>query len=92
MKIFAIAHRSEDHTAEKFAPLLGPESEYALKLFAEETVREIYSRSDGKGALLVLEAKDEDDARAILSELPLVKKNMLTIDIYGAKPYRGFVG
>lgn len=91
MKVLAIAHRSETHTAEDFAPLLGPESEHALKLFGEEIVREIYSRTDGKGAVLVLEAKDEDDARAILSELPLVKANMLTIDIYGTKPYRGFV-
>jgi muconolactone delta-isomerase len=91
MKVFAIAHRSEDHTPEDFAPLLGPESEAALKLFAEEKVREIYSRSDGKGALLVLEADDEEHARKILDELPMVEANMITVDIYGTKPYRGFV-
>jgi len=54
-------------------------------------VREIYSRSDGKGALLVLEADDEEHARKILDELPMVEANMITVDIYGTKPYRGFV-
>ena len=91
MKIVAIAHRSEDHGPEDFAPFLDAESECVLKLFAEETVREIYSRTDGKGAVLVLEAKDEDEVRQILSGLPMVQQKLLTIDVYGTKPYRGFV-
>ena len=91
MKIIAIAHRSETHGAEDFAPHLAAEANHALGLYAQEIVREIYSRADGKGAVLVLEAKDEDAAREILNGLPLAKLGMLTFDIYGTKPYRGII-
>jgi muconolactone delta-isomerase len=91
MRFIAIAHRSEKHKPEDFAPHLAAESAHAIKLFAQEKVREIFSRSDGKGAVLVVEAADEAEAEKILSELPLAKLGMLTFDIYGLKPYRGFV-
>jgi len=53
MKIIAIAHRSETHSADDFAPHLAAEANHALGLYAEEIVREIYSRADGKGAAAI---------------------------------------
>ena len=91
MKIVAIAHRSDKHQPEDFAPHLDAESAYAMKLFADEKVRELYSRSDGNGAVLVLEADSVEDAEEMLSGLPLVKLGLLTIEVYGVQPYRGFV-
>lgn len=91
MKVIAVAHRVDKYTAEDFAPHLEAEAAHALKLFAEEKVREIYSRTDGKGAVLVLEADSEDEAREILAGLPLAKRGMLRFDVYGTKPYRGFI-
>ncbi|MCE2493885.1 MAG: hypothetical protein J4F40_15005 [Alphaproteobacteria bacterium] len=91
MRIVAIAHRSDKHEPEDFAPHLDAESAYAMKLYAEEKVRELYSRSDGKGAVLVVEAENEEEAEEILGGLPLVKLGMLSFDLYGIKPYRGFV-
>ena len=91
MKIIAIAHRSPDYPEEAFTPHLEAESRRALELFAAESFREIYSRADGKGAIIVIEAADEDAARALLATLPLAKLGMLTFDIYGTKPYRGFI-
>lgn len=91
MRIIAVAHRSEKHKPEDFAPHLEAESAHAMKLFADETVREIYSRNDGKGAILVLEAENEEEAKKIVDELPMAKLGLLSFDIYGIKPYRGFV-
>lgn len=91
MKIVAVAHRAQDRAPEDFEPHLEAEVRQALKLFANESVREIYSRTDGKGAILVLEAKDEDEARTILGTLPLVELGLLELEIYGTRPYRGFV-
>ncbi|MDP6352053.1 MAG: hypothetical protein QF926_15030 [Alphaproteobacteria bacterium] len=91
MKIIAVAHRSETHEPEDFTPHLAAESAHALKLFADEKAREIYSRTDGKGAIIVLEAADEAEAQRILDGLPLAKLGLLSFDIYGTKPYRGFV-
>lgn len=91
MKIVAIAHRSEQHAPEDFARHLDAEAERALELFAGESFREIYSRADGKGAIIVLEAKDEAEAEGLLASLPLAKLGMLRFEIYGTRPYRGFV-
>ena len=91
MKIFVVATRNEDRPAEDFAPLMDPEADYALKLYKEEFVREIYSRTDGKGALVVVEAINEEKALEILSNLPLAKAGLLSFEAYGTSAYRGII-
>ena len=91
MKIIAIAHRSESHAPDDFTPHLDAEVDRALGLLGEEKIREIYSRADGKGAIIVLEADSEDQAREYLDSLPLAQRGMLSFEIYGTKPYRGFL-
>ena len=90
MKVIVVATRA-DRPDEEFAPHLGPESKMALQMFASDFIREIYSRNDGQGAILVIEASGEDEVRERLSELPLVKAELLTTEIYGVGPYRGIV-
>jgi hypothetical protein len=91
MKIFVVATRNEDRPAEDFAPLMDPEADYALKLYKEGFVREIYSRTDGKGALVVVEAINEEKALEILSNLPLAKAGLLSFEVYGTTAYRGII-
>jgi len=90
MKVIAIATRNPDYTPEQFAPHLEEESQYALNMFAKEIFREIYSRRDGKGAVIVLEVESEAKAREVLDNLPLAKRGMLSIDLYPVQPYRAF--
>jgi hypothetical protein len=91
MKVVAICHRRPEYAPADFAPYLEAESLQALRLFAADKIREIYSRTDGRGAIIVLEAQDEAEARSFLETLPLVQKGMLEFDVYGAKPYRGLI-
>lgn len=91
MKIVIIATRSENHAPEDFAPLLPGEAKKALQLVAADFIREIYSRADGKGAVLVVEADSGDAALARLGELPLMQKGMLDMEVYPVGPYRGIV-
>jgi len=91
LKIIVVAHRSETHSAEEIAKHLPAEAKKALQMFAADVVREIYSREDGKGAVLVMEAENEDAARAELAALPLAQQGMISFDIYPVKPYRGIV-
>ena len=91
MKIFVVATRNQDRPAEDFAPLMDPEADYALKLYKEGFVREIYSRTDGKGALLVVESENEEKALDKLSNLPLVKAGLLSFETYGTTAYRGII-
>ena len=91
MKVFVVATRNEDRPAEDFAPLMDEEADYALKLYKEGFVREIYSRTDGKGALCVVEATDEKTALETLSNLPLAKAGLLSFEVYGTTAYRGII-
>jgi len=91
MKIIVVAHRNDAHPPEDFAPHLQAEVKKALSLLAEDFIREIYSRADGKGAVLVVEATNGDEARQRLDELPLAQNGLLTFDIYPVGPYRGIV-
>ena len=91
MKIFVVATRNQEKPAEDFAPLMDPEADFALKLYKEGFIREIYSRTDGKGALVVVEADNEEEAANKLSDLPLAKAGLLSFDIYGTTAYRGII-
>ena len=89
MKIVIVATRTGDPDA--IAPLLQGEAQKALKLVASDFIREIYSRKDGEGAILIVEASSEEEARERLQSLPLVQNGLLSLDIYEVGPYRGFV-
>lgn len=91
MKLIVIAHRSQKVPPDELAKHLPAEGKRALQFVAEDFVREIYSRKDGKGAVLILEAESEAAARAKLADLPLVKLGMLDLDIYPVGPYRAIV-
>jgi hypothetical protein len=91
VKIVVIAHRSQKVPPEEIAKHLPAEGKRALQFFAEDFVREIYSRKDGKGAVLIVEAESEAAARTKLAELPLVKLGLLDLDFYPVGPYRAIV-
>ena len=91
MKIIAIATRKQDAKSEDFEPHLEAEVVAALTLYRDEFIREIYSRTDGKGAVVVFECKDVGHAQQLFNELPLVKAGLLSAEFFGRKPYRGIV-
>lgn len=91
MKVVVIATRKQDAKPEDFAPHLDAEVKKALAMYREETVREIYSRADGKGAIIVLECDDVAHAERLMAGLPLAAAGLLSFEFYGTKPYRGIV-
>jgi hypothetical protein len=54
-------------------------------------VRQIWSRADARGAVMILEAASLEDARAVVAKLPLMQSGHLQIDsIIPLIPYRAF--
>jgi hypothetical protein len=86
MKIVVIATRQGE--PDEIAKYLEPEAKKALQFVADEFFREIYSRADGNGAVIVLEAASEEEARKRLDELPLVERGLIRLELYPVKPYR----
>ena len=48
-----------------------------VKLYFDGKIRHWYSRGDGKGVVFLVDAKNEDEARAVMETLPLAKEHLL---------------
>ena len=48
-----------------------------MKLYLEGTIRQWCSRADGKGVVFLVDAKSEDEARAVMETLPLAKEELM---------------
>ncbi len=89
MKFVIIATRNQDAPQEKFTPeLMQAELKKAMGFWAEDFIRELYSRTDGKGAVIVVEADSEAAVEKKLGQLPLAQKGLISAEIYGVKAYR----
>jgi hypothetical protein len=48
-----------------------------VKLYLDGEIREWYSRGDGKGVVFLVDAKNEDEARAIMETLPFAREQLM---------------
>jgi hypothetical protein len=53
------------------------EARATVNLYLDGKIREWYSRGDGKGVILLVDAKSVDEARAIVKDLPLAKGQLV---------------
>lgn len=89
MRFVVIAHRNQDADPSEFKPeLMEAEAKMVLGMVVEDFVREIYSRTDGNGAVIIVEAQSDEEVKKRLAELPLAKAGLLTAEVYGIKVYR----
>ena len=63
-------------TFQQFMPFMQAEARATVKLYLDGKIRQWYSRGDGKGVIFLVDAKTEDEARAILETLPLAKEHL----------------
>jgi muconolactone delta-isomerase len=90
MKILAIEKEFPDTTAEQFQNLLKDEARRVWELQQSGQLREIYFNSKEHTAVLILECPDLDEARRLLSTLPLVRTGLILFDLISLVPYDGF--
>ena len=64
-------------TLQQIMPVIPEEIRATVKLYLDGTIREWYSRGDGKGVIFLVEAKTEDEARAVMETLPLAKGHLM---------------
>src|SRR5215831_2061706 len=66
-----------------------------VKLYFEGKIREWYSRGDGKGVVFLVDAKTEEEARALMETLPLAKEQLMDevyIPVGPLMPLRALMG
>jgi hypothetical protein len=57
-----------------------------VNLYFDKKIREWYSRGNGKGLVVLLYAKSEDEARAIMETLPLAKEELMDYEYIPERP------
>ena len=92
MQFIAITRRRTEQFADaEFDARIPAEQEHARHLYSQGVLRQIWHRADVKGAVLMLEAVSEAEARAAVEHLPLYQAGMLElVHFVPLKPYAGF--
>jgi hypothetical protein len=68
-------------TRQQIMAVMPSEIRETVKLYLDGKIRQWYSRGDGKGVIFLIDAKTQDEARAVMETLPL-SKAQLTDDEY----------
>ena len=87
MKILVLLHPAEGASPAQMGPHLADETRHAYELYTQDVVREIYFRKDAPGAVMMLEAKDVEEASRIVDSLPLAKHGFIKPQIIPLGPF-----
>jgi hypothetical protein len=61
----------------------------AVQLYLDGKIEQWYTRTDGKGAVLLLHCRTVDEAKAIIATLPMVKVGYLDVEYIPVGPFTG---
>ncbi len=73
-------------TREQVMAVMPDEIRQTTQLYLNGMVREWYSRSDGRGAVFLLNVKDVAEGHAIMEGLPLAKQNLIDHEYIAVGP------
>ncbi|WP_407148511.1 hypothetical protein [Bradyrhizobium sp. ORS 86] len=73
-------------TRDQVMAVMPDEIRQTVQLYLNGKLREWYSRSDGRGAVFLLDAKDAAEAHAIMEGLPLAKQDLMDHDYIAVGP------
>ena len=76
-EVLVIQTPKQGVTAQQIMAVIPSEIRATVKLYLDGKIRQWYSRGDGKGVVFVIDAKTEDEARAIVETLPLAKEHLM---------------
>ena len=82
-------------TPQQIMAAIPEEIRATVKLYLDGKIREWYSRGDGKGVIFLVDAKTEDEARALMEALPLAKEHLMDheyIPVGPLMPLRALMG
>jgi hypothetical protein len=70
-EVMVILTARQGVTRQQIMAIMPSEIRETVKLYLDGKIRRWYSRSDGKGVVFFIDAKTEDEARAVKETLPL---------------------
>ena len=94
-EVLVIQTPKQGVTAQQIMAVMPAEIRATVKLYLDGKIRQWYSRGDGKGVIFLVDAKTEDEARAIMETLPLAKEQLMDheyIPVGPLMPLRALIG
>ena len=94
-EVLVIQTARQGVTAEQVMAVMPSEIRATVKLYLDGKIRQWYSRGDGKGVVFLVDAKTEDQARAIMDTLPLAKEQLMDhqyVPVGPLMPLRALLG
>ena len=94
-EVLVIQTAKQGVTAQQIMAVIPEEIRATVKLYLDGKIREWYSRGDGKGVIFLVDAKTEDEARALMEALPLAKQELMDheyIPVGPLMPLRALMG
>src|SRR6476619_3609975 len=76
-EVLVILTTRQGVTPQQIMAVIPDEIQATVKLYFDGKIRQWYSRGDGKGVVFMVDAKTEDEARAIVKTLPLAKEHLM---------------
>lgn len=73
-------------TREQVMAVMPDEVRQTVQLYLNGKIREWYSRSDGRGAVFLLDVKDVAEGHAIMDALPLAKQDLIDHEYIAVGP------
>ncbi|NQW16174.1 MAG: hypothetical protein HQ478_01690 [Chloroflexi bacterium] len=86
MQILAIGTLKEGVTPDKTRPHGADEVKHTLEAYLDGKIRNFWFQVNRPGMVLILECTDEDEARHVMEELPLVAAGLLDVDLIPLQP------
>ena len=94
-EVLVIQTPKQGVTAQQIMAVIPSEIRATVKLYLDGKIRQWYSRGDGKGVIFLVDAKTEDEARAMMETLPLAKEQLMDheyIPVGPLMPLRALLG
>ena len=76
-EVMVILTARQGVTRQQIMNIMPAEIRATVKLYLDGKIRQWYSRGDGRGVILLLDAKTVDEAYVIIDTLPLSKENLM---------------
>ena len=91
-EVIAILTAKQGVTRQQIMSIMPSEIRATVKLYLDGKIRQWRSRGDGKGVVLLIDAKTEDEARAVMETLPLSKEHLMDYECIPVGPLMPLTG
>lgn len=92
VEVMVILTAKQGVTRQQIMTIMPLEIRDTVKLYLDGKIRQWYSWGDGNGVVLMIDAKTEDEARAVMDTLPLSKENLMDHEFIPVGPLIPLMG